>query len=236
MSWSSTNVPDAAKNLSKPDKKKFAEIANAILAETKDEGKAISIALAQLKKEQDEPMRYVEATIYQSELYKDINDNEYFTVCRACNKPQKIKKSDGYCEDCNEPLMDSYGDGITPEDIEKLALSYMKSIHERITSLEKMTKSLILGKEIDLMEYVSASKSNVGLGHSLFSYDNGYLASSYIKKEEFEAFDNKYEKAIWKGGFVVNPEIFEKIKNEELTGFSFGGNGFREIITEDIEE
>jgi uncharacterized protein YdaT len=50
MPWSSNNTPPAMKNLSSSKKKKAVEIANAVLKESGDEGKAIAIALASVKK------------------------------------------------------------------------------------------------------------------------------------------------------------------------------------------
>lgn len=50
MPWNKKDYPDSMKNLTKPVKEKAIEIANALVDEDYEEGRAISIAIAQAKK------------------------------------------------------------------------------------------------------------------------------------------------------------------------------------------
>ena len=54
MPWSKNDYPDSMKNLPDETRNKAIEIANAVLEEDHDEGKAIRIGIAQAKKYTDE--------------------------------------------------------------------------------------------------------------------------------------------------------------------------------------
>lgn len=243
MPYTVNDVPPAAKNLTKPQKKKFAEIANAILEQEKKKGtsikeaesKAISIALSQVKKEDEKYKNFVYSTVYETNLYKDENDR-YFTICDSCKKEQYVDISDGYCEDCGDILGDSHGDLIDFETVENMSFSYMKNIDNKLNYLDNLIKKMIKKEEIDIIEYLLKSKHHIGLQHRIFEKDSGYLVSSHCVYETVNAFNKEYEKCIWKIGFIVNDDIFQKIKNGEYTGFSFGAKGQRLPLTNNIDE
>lgn len=173
-----------------------------------------------------EPLRYVEAPVYVSNIYKLSDGNEY-TICEHCGEVNEVSESDGYCTSCEEPLGDAHGDLIDPENIEKLMFSYMETINDRIIKLDQMVKDLLLGKDIDLIEYIKSAKHHIGFGHTVFTKDNGCLISSYLKREEIEINNEKVEKVAWMQGTKVSPEIFEKIQSGECKGYSFGAKGNR---------
>jgi hypothetical protein len=111
----------------------------------------------------------------------------------------------------------------------------MKNINDRIDNLDSIVKDLLKGEDFNLSQYIKSSKHHVGVSHSLFEKDNGYLASCHCVFEDFEAFNETHIKCIWKAGFIVSNEIFEKVNSQEYNGFSFGAKGHR-IALNEVEE
>ena len=175
--------------------------------------------------------RYIEAPVYSSNLYRLSNGEEY-TVCEKCQEPNNLSKTDGFCSSCKNGLGDSQGDLASPEVVEEMMFSYMEHISKRIEKLDDIIKSLVLGKEIDLNEYISIAKSHIGEGHKSFKKENGHLISSYLKREQIEVLNESFEKVSWIQGTIVSPEIFEKVKNGLYKSYSFGAKGLRIKLNE----
>jgi len=222
----------------------FISVANAMINENPDEeGKAIASGISrarQMKKidksefeilNKKTEKNFIKATVYESNLYVCKSTGLYFTVCLDCNAPQYItESSDGYCKNCNSKLGDAHGDLVMAEDIEEMQSLYMKNINDKILSLNNIIKSLLSGEEFDLMEYIKSARHHVGLNHTNFSDGNGYLIESHCVFDKFTAFGDEYEKCVWKVAFIVSNEIFEKVKDGDILGYSFGGKGFRQPI------
>ena len=105
MPYSMNDLPDSAKNLTKPQKKKFVEIVNAILASGADEGVAIATAIKEAKKikksisiekASDETDNFIYATVYEQNLWTEKSTGRKFTICKSCDKALYIDElSDG---------------------------------------------------------------------------------------------------------------------------------------------
>ena len=202
----------------------------------------------EFKKSKTSEDNFVYATIYEQNLWTHKKTGEKFTICKKCNTPHLIKDlTDGFCPECNTPLGDAHGDLMSAEAVEKACWSYLKNISDKATMA---TKALEVIQEIidgdnpditDIMSELAKNKYHVGFSHSIFKEELGYPAEMHNLREDVEVFGDTYEKVTWKGGFVVCDTIFEKCKNGEIVGFSFGGNGtFSPLVmnneVEDSEE
>jgi len=186
-----------------------------------------------LKSKNNNEDNFVYATIYEQNLWTHKTTGEKFTICKGCNSKHIIKNlQDGYCPVCETPLGDFHGDLMSAEAVEKGCWSYLKNISDKAilaTKTLSIIQDIIDGEsDVDITSIVSElakNKYHVGFSHSIFNEDIGYPAEMHNVREEFEAFGDIYEKVTWKGGFVVCDSIFQKCKEGEIVGFSFGGNG-----------
>ena len=242
MPYSMNDLPDSAKNLTKPQKEKFISVANAILETGADEGLAIATAIKEAKKIKksikiekvsDETDNFIYATVYEQNLWTEKSTGRKFTICKSCNKALYIDElSDGYCSDCEEPLGDVHGDLADGETIEKACWNYLKGITEKAnktTQALKVIKNIINGESeieiTDVLKILKNDKYHVGYSHSIFDKSIGYPVENHCVRETIEAFGKQYDKITWKAGFIVDDYIFEKCLNGEIVGFSFGAFG-----------
>ena len=203
-------------------------------AKKKALAQGIAIGDIEISKEAIEELRYVEAPVHVSNLYKLSNGEEY-TLCEQCNEANNVVDSSGFCKSCENPLGDYQGDLMTQDTIEKMMFSYMESINERIIAQSNIIKSLIKGEQIEFDYLVKASIHHVGLGHKIFKSENGCIISSYLKYDPIEIMGEEFQKTSWIQGTKVSEEIFEKIKSGEYQEYSLGGSSAR-IKLNNIEE
>lgn len=239
MPWTVGTVPPAAKNLTDAQKKKFVEIANAILAETKDEGLAIATAMKEVKKSfENGEDNFVYATVYEQNIWTEKSTGKKFTICKACKKESHIDKLvDGRCPYCNGECLDAHNEGMDSDAIEKACWGYLKTINDKALmsykALDAIQKVINGDEEIDvtdIVSYIAKNKYHVGFLHEIFEKDIGYPVENHCVREKIEAFGEEYDKYTWKAGFVLSDSIFEKVKDGTIIGFSYGGFGFSSDI------
>lgn len=238
MAWSFKDLPPAAKNLTDAQKKKFVEIANAILAETKDEGLAIATALKDVKKSIDNGEdNFVYATVYAQNIWTK-SDGTKFTICDKCSEAHYISSlNDGNCPTCSHKCLDAHNEGMDANAIEKACWGYLKTINDKALmsykALDAIQKVINGDTEIDvtdIVSYIAKNKYHVGILHEIFESDIGYPVENHCVREKVSAFGEEYDKYTWKAGFVLSGSIFEKVKDGTIIGFSFGASGFSSEI------
>ncbi len=241
MPWSVNDLPPSAKNLTDKQKKDFVRIANAILEESGDEGKAISIAISQVKKitnievkkSLDNQDNFIYAVVYEQNLWTEKSTGRKFTLCKSCNSTHYIDElEDGYCSECGFPLGDAHGDMVDGNSVEKGCWAYLKDINDKASLT---TKSLEVIQEIingesnieisDIISQLAKNKHHVGFSHQIFDEQIGYPVENHCVRETIEVLDDIYEKITWKAGFIVCDSLFKKCKSGEIVGLSFGGSG-----------
>lgn len=252
MPWSVNNLPPSAKNLTKPQKKKFVEVVNAILETGADEGLAIATAMKEAKKikksieikKSANKDNFIYATVYEQNLWVHKQSGRKFTICNACDEPVYIDEANGVCcPSCNADLGDYHGDLMAGSTVEKACWEYLKGITQKAnktTEALKVIQKVINGEsEIEITDILKVLKNNkyhVGYGHSIFDKSIGYPVENHCLRETIDVFGDEYEKITWKAGFVVDDYVFNKCINGDIIGFSFGGSGNISPLQENIDE
>ncbi|HEY4554304.1 MAG TPA: DUF2188 domain-containing protein [Bacillaceae bacterium] len=113
MPWSKNDYPDSMKNLPEDVRNKAIEIANAVLEDDKDEGRAISIGIAQARKyiegeSNDRPEFHVKAEGEDWVLKKQEGERAIF---RESTKESLIGKAKEYVNDHDGILVVHTKDG-----------------------------------------------------------------------------------------------------------------------------
>lgn len=113
MPWSKSDYPDSMKNLDPEVREKAIEIANALLRDDKDEGRAIAIATAQARKavhgdDHDRPTYEVKAREDEWVLKKAGGERAIFV---EDTKGDLLEKAKPYVNDHNGILKIYHEDG-----------------------------------------------------------------------------------------------------------------------------
>jgi len=105
--------------------------------------------------------------------------------------------------------VDSQGDFSPAEEIEKACHGFMRSLQ---------------GKKI--------KKGALGFMHKDWSDDIGDIVECFIAPIDMTIGDAEIKKGTWLLGAVWSEDIFQKIEDGEITGYSMGGSGTREKVDE----
>ncbi|MBS4205262.1 DUF2188 domain-containing protein [Lederbergia citrea] len=103
MPWSKNDFPDSMKNLPVDIREKAIEIANALLEDNKDEGRAISIGIAQARK-------YYEGDDYDRPEYHITADHNDWVLKKKDGKRAILR------EDTKEALLEEAKDYVNDHD------------------------------------------------------------------------------------------------------------------------
>lgn len=182
--------------------------------------------------EQSQEKRFIKGIIYETSLWYEEETGKYFTKCLKCGNIEYIDKDHYQCSKCGEDFGDYHHELITSDAIEELAWSYLKSISEKTKDVKKLGDyviEMIKGEDVPLDEIlevlVKTSKYHMGYSHMVFSPELGNPVESEVVRSKITFNGKEYPDYIWKAGFIVCDEIFEKVKNGDINSFSFGGYG-----------
>lgn len=178
---------------------------------------------------------FVYATVYEQNLWIEKSSGRNITICNDCGNQIYIDElTDGYCTKCEAPLGDAHGDLIEGSDVEFACWDYLKTINDKATLTTKalhIVQDIIDNKEdidiTDILKQLEKNKYHVGFSHQIFDESFGYPVENTCIRENIEIFGKNYEKITWKAGFILSDFLFEKCKNGEIVGYSFGGSGMQ---------
>lgn len=194
MPWSLSKLPPAAKNLSKHQKEIFVAVANNVLKETDEEGRAIAAGLAAAKKEKDMKKSFVESLSELIEKHFGGSEQELeltteVEVTKSLDEEERMALFVVLSPE--EP--DLHGDVYSDKEIEKACISY--NVHCRKANLYHRV-------ETEDFKIVQSFITPVS-----FSDDQG----REIKKGTWLAW-TQFE----------NEELWNKVKTGEFNGLSVG--------------
>lgn len=122
MPWSKSKLPPAAKNLTDKQKEIFVAVANSVLKDTEDEGRAIASGLAAAKKEKDMKKSFAESLGELIEKYFGGSEQELEAVeqiTKSVNEEQRLALFVVLEPQDGEETTDLHGDTYTVEEVEK---------------------------------------------------------------------------------------------------------------------
>ena len=192
MPWSKSKLPDAAKNLTEHQKEIFVAVANNILEETGDEGRAIAAGLTQAKKEKDMKKSFVESLSELIEKHFGGSEKQVepeVVLTKALDEEEQMALFVVLAPE--EP--DLHGDVYSEKEIEKACVSY--NVHCRKANLYHRV-------ETEDFSIVQSFVTPVG-----FTDDTG----REIKKGTWLAW-TKFD----------NEELWQEVKKGNFTGLSVG--------------
>lgn len=177
---------------------------------------------------------FVYATVYAQNIWTQKATGNKFTICPECNKASYIADlNNGNCPECSSRCLDAHNEGLDSDAIEKACWGYLKTINDKanmsIKALDIIQKVINGENNIDITDivsYLAVNKYHVGFLHEVFNEEIGYPVENHCVREKVEAFGEEYDKYIWKAGFVLSDDIFEKVKDGTIIGYSFGASGF----------
>jgi hypothetical protein len=159
------------------------------------------------------------------------------------SKKTFIQKNDGQQYTLGivyEPdVVDSQGDFAKEDVIEKAAWNFMKSIQAKAKLTTDVAKAFTAfvdavkkGEgEVEITSILEAIRKddNTGLGlqHAYWGDELGDIVESYIAPVDMQIGEQTITKGTWMMGVVWNPDVFAKVQDGSITGYSMGGSGTR---------
>lgn len=128
--------------------------------------------------------------------------------------------------------IDLQEDYMTKEDIRKMAFDYNVQPTMMLENMFGIFDVLLKsedGEEIEIESIAEIEKGMLGYGHSNFdSQKIGKVVESYIAPCEMKlpGSEKVIKEGTWLMGVVWEPEYWEKVKKNEINGYSMGGDGF----------
>ena len=141
--------------------------------------------------------------------------------------------------------VDLQGDYTDAEEIRKASWNYMKKMQEvskrgakAEETLHKIVDAVENEKdvEIEISEFENAEvQKRLGVMHTIIDPDLGRIVESYLAPTDLEINGRIVKQGTWLMGIQWQPEVYEKIKKGDFTGYSMGGTGERVEVNIDEE-